>query len=82
MPSEESMIQDLREIEAELRKKQKYREANVIDLFIRYSTKCKIKRKIITDKITERQFELQQEYLDFDGDIKLNTLQELLEETK
>ena len=32
------------------------------------------------NKIRERQFELQQEYINFKDDIKLNTLQDLLEE--
>lgn len=82
MPSEESMIQDLREIEAELRKKEEYRKANIIDLFIKYSTHCKIDKSVITNKINERKFELQQEYIDFDNDVKLNTLQELLGEQK
>jgi hypothetical protein len=31
----------------------------------------------LTDKICERQFELQQEYKDFEDDIRLNTLQEI-----
>lgn len=38
-----------------------------------------ISKEVILDKIRERQFELQQEYIDFKDDIKLNTLQELLE---
>lgn len=32
----------------------------------------------ITDKIQERKFELQQEYLDFEGDTILETLEDLL----
>ncbi len=38
-----------------------------------------IPKEVILDKIRERQFELQQEYIDFKDDIKLNTLQDLLE---
>ena len=36
-----------------------------------------LNKDIIRDKINERQFELQQEYKDFEDDIRLNTLQEL-----
>ena len=36
-----------------------------------------ISKNKIRDKITERQFELQQEYKDFKGDARLETLQEL-----
>ena len=39
-----------------------------------------ISKQKIKDKILYRQFELQQEYKDFEDDIVLNTLQELLEE--
>ena len=39
--------------------------------------KNSINKDIIRDKINERQFELQQEYKDFENDIRLNTLQEL-----
>ena len=53
MPDEESMIQDLRELEEELRKKGEYRKANIIDLFIRHSTHCKINRSDIINKIKE-----------------------------
>lgn len=38
-----------------------------------------ISKETLIEKIQERQFELQQEYIDFKDDIKLNTLQELLE---
>lgn len=37
-----------------------------------------IPKSVIRDKITERQFELQQEYEDFENDIRLNTLIEIL----
>lgn len=53
MPDEKSMIEDLREIESELREKGEYRKANIIDLFIRYSTHCKIDRFKIKEKIEE-----------------------------
>lgn len=41
-----------------------------------------IPKETILNKIRERQFELQQEYMDFEDDIKLNTLQELWEEAQ
>ena len=53
MPDEESMIQDLRELEEELRQQEEYRKANIIDLFIRHSTHCKIDRSDIVKKIEE-----------------------------
>lgn len=53
MPDEESMIQDLRELEEELRQQGEYRKANIIDLFIRHSTHCKINRSDIINKIKE-----------------------------
>lgn len=37
-------------------------------------------REFLSDKITYRQFELQQEYKDFKDDIKLNTLQDIKKE--
>jgi hypothetical protein len=51
MPDEESMIQDLRELEEELRNNGEYRKANIIDLFIRHSTHCKIDKSVINDKL-------------------------------
>lgn len=57
MPSEESMIEDLRELESELREKEQYRKANTIDLFIKYSTHCKVNKSKIKkqlDKIEEK----------------------------
>lgn len=53
MPSEESMIEDLRELEAELREQGEYRKANIIDLFIKYSTHCKINKSEIKNKLEE-----------------------------
>lgn len=53
MPDEQSMIEDLRELESELREKGEYRKANIIDLFIRYSTHCKINKSVIKEKIEE-----------------------------
>lgn len=38
-----------------------------------------IPKQTLIEKIRERQFELQQEYKEFKDDIKLNTLQDLLE---
>lgn len=45
-----------------------------------YVSQNYIPKSIIRDKITERQFELQQEYEDFENDIKLNILKEILGE--
>ena len=45
MPSEESMMQDLREIEKEFRDSGEYRKANIIDLYIMYNGACKIHRE-------------------------------------
>ncbi len=39
-----------------------------------------IPKETLIEKIRERQFELQQEYIDFKDDIKLNTLKDLLDE--
>ncbi len=53
MPDEQSLIEDLREMEKDFRDEGKYRKANVIDLFIIQSTHCKIERskvKEILDK--------------------------------
>ena len=36
-----------------------------------------VSKDIIREKINERQFELQQEYKDFEDDVRLNTLQEI-----
>lgn len=58
MPSEESMIEDLREIEADLREIKEYRKANIIDLFIIYSTHCKIPKSKIKNKIEELEDEI------------------------
>lgn len=57
MPSEESLIEDLREIEEEFRQQGEHRKANVIDLFIRKSVCCKISREKIMkaqDKESEK----------------------------
>lgn len=53
MPDEKSMIEDLRELETELRDKGEYRKANIIDLFIIHSTHCKILKSVIQDKIED-----------------------------
>lgn len=53
MPSEKSMIEDLRELESELREKEEYRKANIIDLFIKYSAHCKIDKSKVQEKIEE-----------------------------
>lgn len=51
MPSEKSMIEELRELESELREKGEYRKANIIDLFIKHSMHCKISKSVISEKI-------------------------------
>lgn len=43
----------------------------------KYINKNFVSKDKIRDKILERQFELQQEYKDFEDDIRLNTLQEI-----
>lgn len=52
---------------------------DVLNLIVKLQNEIKnsVSKDIIRDKINERQFELQQEYEDFEGDIKLETLQEL-----
>lgn len=42
-----------------------------------YINKNFVSKDKIREKINERQFELQQEYKDFEDDIRLNTLQEI-----
>ena len=42
-----------------------------------YIQKNYIPKDVVREKISERQFELQQEYKDFKDDIRLNTLQEI-----
>ena len=65
---------DTKRIE-ELEKENKYlRDENAI-----YKNET-ISKSVIRDKIIERQFELQQEYEDFENDIRLNTLIEILGE--
>lgn len=57
----------------------RYGEIEVHELINKVLSEDYIATKVIINKIRERQFELQQEYIDFKDDIKLNTLQELLE---
>lgn len=54
MPSEESLVQDLRELETELRDNGRHREANSIDLYIKTATNCKIKKPDLDSYITNR----------------------------
>lgn len=83
MPSEESMIQDLRELEAELREKEEYRKANIIDLFIRHSRHCKINKSVIREKIEWIDEEGYWEFTtDRDSDKAKELLQDLLKENK
>lgn len=49
MPSEESLIKDLKEIEQEFRNNDEHRKANTIELFIIQSTNCKIPREKIVN---------------------------------
>lgn len=49
MPSEESLIKDLKEIEQEFRNNDEHRKANAIELFIIHSTNCKISREKIVN---------------------------------
>ena len=96
MPDEESMIQDLRELEEELRQQGEYRKANIIDLFIRYSTHCKIDRSDIVKKIEELKLIINKYEKQIENDeetdlsyeeirnyaCKMQVLQELLEKRK
>lgn len=59
MPDEESMIQDLREIEQDLRNNDEHRKANVIDLFIRYNTHCKIPKEKIMEIIKQLDIDIE-----------------------
>lgn len=89
MPDEQSMIEDLRELESELREKGEYRKANIIDLFIRYSTHCKVNKSVIKEKIEELKErpnkmvidrDIPEEYKNiFLDEHAINVLQELLE---
>ena len=54
------------------------KEQILIEIVLKYIENS-IPKQILIEKIRERQFELQQEYIDFKDDIKLNTLQDLLE---
>lgn len=49
MPSEKSLIKDLKEIEQEFRNNDEHRKANAIELFIIHSTNCKISREKIVN---------------------------------
>lgn len=52
---------------------------DILNLIVKLQNEIKnsVSKDIIRDKINERQFELQQEYEDFEGDTRLETLQEL-----
>lgn len=63
MPDEESMIQDLREIEKEFRDSGEYRKANIIDLFIKYSVHCKISRSKILETINNSTLSKQEQQI-------------------
>lgn len=51
---------------------------NICNLIEDLEDQYEILKYKITDKIQERKFELQQEYLDFEGDTILETLEDLL----
>ncbi len=53
------------------------REEHQIVLQLIYEYQNSVSKAILRKKINERQFELQQEYKDFEDDIRLNTLQEI-----
>ena len=85
MPDEQSLIQDLREIEKDFREKGEYRKANIIDLFIIQSTHCKIPKERVINKINTIKEDKENYYYDKfleerDIEITINILQELLEE--
>lgn len=60
----------------------KYGEVEIHDVINRTLSNDYISIKKIKDKISERQFELQQEYKDFEDDAILTVLQELLKESE
>lgn len=72
----ESIIRDIEKILRERNLKYTIARETLIDEKLKDS----ISKDKIRDKILERQFELQQEYEDFEDDEILNTLEELLEE--
>lgn len=83
MPDEESLIEDLREIEAKLRDNGEHRQANSIDLYIRMSTHCKISKRKIKEKIEEVRKDKDNKYYDMfyidrDKDSAIEILEELL----
>lgn len=85
MPSEESLLQDLREIEAILRTAGEHRKANSIDLYIKTSTHCKIKKSRIKEKIDEIKEDKDSKYYDMflspiDTEHAIEILEELLKE--
>lgn len=87
MPDEQSLIQDLREIEKDFREKGEYRKANIIDLFIIQSTHCKIPREKITNKINTIKEDKESYYYDKfleerDIEITVQILQELLQKSE
>lgn len=57
----------------------KYGEVEIHDVINRTLSNDYISIKKVKDKISERQFELQQEYKDFEDDAILTVLQELIE---
>jgi hypothetical protein len=60
----------------------KYGDAEIHDVINKTLSNDYISVQKVKDKISERQFELQQEYKDFEDDAILIVLQELLEERK
>ncbi len=60
----------------------KYGDAEIHDVINRTLSNDYIPVQKVKDKISERQFELQQEYKDFEDDAILMVLQELLEGRK
>ena len=72
----EELIQRIEELEKEneeLKYWKREKGCSIQEVYELY-----IPKSVIRDKIIERQFELQQEYEDFENDIKLNTLIEIL----
>ena len=82
MPDEESLIEDLREIEKEFRDNEEYRKANIIDLFIIQSTRCKIPKQKIKDKIESLKKDLKNNKCRYPYIIEkqIDILEELLED--
>jgi hypothetical protein len=77
--SEEELCERICQLEKELKEeKEKNKGLNAILTLVNIGLENYISKDKIRDLIVERKFELQQEYEDFENDIKLKILEELL----